>query len=105
MHAPDPEPGPEYDAVVFSAYTRMRVPAQQVLANGLPAGAAPRHAFFRSVLGTGDLSEAARVWSWLERTGFADAGIAAGYCSLLLEHREYSTCCLHRQPPVVLQER
>ena len=80
----------EYDGIVFATYERMGVAPEQVLDNGLPPGAVPRQAYFRNLLGTGDLREPARVWSCLERGGFADTGIATEYCSFLLEHHEYA---------------
>jgi hypothetical protein len=80
----------EYDAVVFSAYARMGVPGPQILDSGLPPGTAPRQAYFRSVLVTGDVREANRVWNWLERAGHADTRIATEYCDFLLQHREYA---------------
>ncbi len=48
----------DYDAVIFSTYARMGVPAAEVLERGFPAGAAPRQAYFRYVLGTGSVDDA-----------------------------------------------
>jgi hypothetical protein len=81
---------PDYDAVVFALYARMRIPVSQVLADGLPPARRAGVSYFRSLpegAADGDLDTA---WAWIGRRGWTDDALASEYVARLLARRDYA---------------
>jgi len=79
----------EYDGLVFSTYSRMGVPIQEVLARGIPASTRQAHAYLLYLIGETNLAEAEQTWSWIKARGLADTALAAEYVEFLLDQEKY----------------
>ena len=78
-----------YDGVVFNIYRRMEIPADQVIASGLPPAAEAWRAYFQHLVQWAEPEAAARVWAELESRGFADLAARESYVAFLVRKRRY----------------
>lgn len=79
---------PDYDAAIFSSYSRMGVETAAILDHGLPREARPAAAFFRYTLARAAADDAAQVWAWMARNSFNTDRLADEYAGFLLARGE-----------------
>lgn len=75
---------PDYDAVIFSQYTRLAENAD-VLRFGLPEDPRAARSWLRFVMQAGRLKDARQSWDWLAGRGFADDAVAGEYARFLIQ--------------------
>lgn len=80
---------PEYEDTVFTAWERMGLPANAVLAAGLPDRRSGQ-AYMRRMLGKRDFDAAAGAWAWLRGQHFADDKLADAYAGALVAGHRYA---------------
>jgi hypothetical protein len=80
---------PDYDAAIFTTYSRMGVDTENALRYGLPHGARAAQAFFRYTLSAGGLEDAASVWAWMGRNSMNDDRSADAYAAFLIGRQRY----------------
>ena len=78
-----------YDQAIFRNFTRLGMPAADILRRGMPrdGGAAP--AYFRHLIEAGSLSQLALVWDWLRENSLANRDLLRSYVDWLLGARQY----------------
>lgn len=74
---------PDYDAVIFSQYTRLAENAD-VLQFGLPEDPRAARAWLRFAMEAGRLADVERSWDWIAGHGLADDAVAGEYARLLI---------------------
>jgi hypothetical protein len=81
---------PEFDAVIFSSYTRMGGGIDDVLNHGLPAIARPAQGYFRHLLSQeAEIADLRKAWTWLSSHSLTDDKLAGEYIDFLLKNHEY----------------
>lgn len=75
---------PDYDAVIFSQYTRLADTAD-VLRFGLPEDSRAARSWLRFVMQAGRLEDAQRSWDWLAGRALADDAVAGEYVRFLIQ--------------------
>ena len=89
------EKTPDYDANVFSTYTRLGGGIDNILKYGLPALQRPAQAYFRhllnQVLNQTEVSDVQKLWDWLTAHSLVDDKLAGEYVDFLLKNHEYPT--------------
>lgn len=80
----NPELASYYEAAFFT-YSRMNLPIEQILDQGIPAAPAAG-AFLRYYLASDEAREAAEIWKWLTKHMPADDKLAGEYISFLLRN-------------------
>ena len=83
---------PDYDDIVFSTYTRMGVPIEQSIEQGLPVGnSRPVPPFLTYLLNSHSLVEAGKLWEWAATRKMLNDELADHYASALIDARQYAT--------------
>jgi hypothetical protein len=75
---------PDYDAVIFSQYTRLAENAD-VLRFGLPEDSRAARSWLRFVMEAGRLEDAQRSWDWVAGRALADDAVAGEYARFLIQ--------------------
>lgn len=89
---------PDYDAVIFSLYTRLAENAD-VLRFGLPEDPRAARSWLRFVMGAGRLEDAQRSWDWVAEHGLADDAVAGEYAWFLIRRgRSEAASSVWKQP-------
>jgi len=77
---------PDYDALIFSEYTRFVEHVEDVLRYGLPEDRRAVESWLRYLIQDGRLEDAQSTWQWLARRGYADDALAGEYVEFLIRH-------------------
>ncbi|MBI3696441.1 MAG: hypothetical protein HY238_16580 [Acidobacteria bacterium] len=80
---------PDYDAAVFSSYTRLGPEIDQVLEHGLPGDRRSAQSYFRYLLAHGTPQDLPVAWKWLLSRCLADDPLAAEYVAFWLKEGKY----------------
>ena len=79
----------DYDPAIFRNFTRMGIPAADILRRGMPrdGGAAP--AYFHHLVEAGSVSQLALAWDWLRENSLVNRDLLRSYVDWLLGARQY----------------
>lgn len=81
---------PDYDAVVFALYARMRIPLTHLLAQGLPPARRAAVSYFRSLPEGAAVGDLDMAWAWIGSRGWTDDALASEYVDRLLARTDYA---------------
>lgn len=90
---------PDYDAVIFSQYTRLAENAD-VLRFGLPEDPRAARSWLRFVMEAGRLEDAQRSWDWVAARALADDAVAGEYARFLIQRGRPEAASLAWARPV-----
>ncbi len=75
---------PDYDALIFSEYTRLVDQVEDVLRYGLPEDRRAAESWLRFLIQGGRVDDAQRTWEWAVERGYADDPLAGEYAEFLI---------------------
>jgi hypothetical protein len=76
-----------YYEQVFLTYSRMNLPIERILDQGIPATSIAADAFLRYWINSNNLTQAAAVWKWLPEHAPADDKLAGEYVAFLIRNK------------------
>ncbi len=79
----------DYDQAIFRNFTRLGIPAGDILRRGMPRDGRAAPAYFRHLIEAGSLSQLALVWDWLRENSLANRDLLRSYVDWLLGARQY----------------
>ncbi len=80
---------PEYDQLIFSYYSKVEVPMEDILESGIPQQRRAAQSYFRYLLPSGTLAAVQTAWNWTRSHALSDDPLAADYVGFLVNSRHY----------------
>ena len=73
-----------YYQPAFLTYSRLGLPIQQILSDGIPRNRSAAYAFLHFLMDQNKIQEAEATWNWIERNVASDDKLTADYVSFLI---------------------
>jgi len=79
----------DYFAPVFLTYSRMGLPIERILRDGVPKKPFAARSFLEFIEASGDVPDAEKTWDWFAANSLADGKTASQYISFLLQNKAF----------------